>query len=61
MHKHYSVEEFKEWGERVGADVLGNIAVTAGMSDHDFGKTRDILAELPEIKFICLDVANGYQ
>ena len=40
---------------------MGHIAVTAGMSDHDFGKTRDTLAELPDIKFICLDVANGYQ
>ena len=41
--------------------MLGNIAVAAGVSDHDYDKVRDILAELPEIKFICLDVANGYQ
>jgi len=33
MHKHYTIDEFVGWGNRVGKGVLNNIAVTAGMSD----------------------------
>ena len=38
-----------------------NVAVAAGTSDRDFQKTKEILDEVPDLKFICLDVANGYQ
>lgn len=37
------------------------MAVTAGVSDKNFEKVKSILEEVPSIKFICLDVANGYQ
>mmetsp|Transcript_17757 Transcript_17757/g.30067 ORF Transcript_17757/g.30067 Transcript_17757/m.30067 type:complete len:294 (+) Transcript_17757:281-1162(+) len=61
LHKHYSVAETVEWGKRVGGEVLNNVAITAGVNDRDFKTTQEILQELPEVKFICLDVANGYQ
>ena len=61
LHKHYTVQEVIDWGQEVGEPVLSNIAVAAGVSDYDFNKVRDILTALPDIKFICLDVANGYQ
>lgn len=60
MHKHYTIEQFVAWGKKVGPDVLDYVAVTAGVSDHDYDKVKTIFAELPHIKFICLDVANGY-
>jgi hypothetical protein len=34
--------------------------LTAGVSDRDYHKIKEMLDELHEIKFICLDVANGY-
>lgn len=61
MQKHYEAKEFIEWGNKVGEPVLRNIAVAAGVSDRDFNKTKEILDALPDVKFICLDVANGYQ
>lgn len=61
LHKHYGVEELIEWGKRVGPGVTNNIAVTAGVNDSDFSKVKAVLEELGEVKFICLDVANGYQ
>lgn len=61
LMKHYSVEETVEWAKKVGPDVLKNVAVAAGTSDRDFQKTKDILDEVQDLKFICLDVANGYQ
>lgn len=36
------------------------MAVTCGMNDSEFEKLDKILQAIPEISFICLDVANGY-
>ena len=60
LHKHYTVEEVVAWAKKVDKSVLSNVAVTAGVSDRDFNKVKEILEEVPDIKFICLDVANGY-
>ena len=61
LHKHYTPEQVSNWGNKVGEQVLGNIAVAAGVSTADFNKAKEILNRLPAILFICLDVANGYQ
>ena len=61
LHKHYTVEEMVNWGNKVGGAVLNNVAVTAGVSDFDFGKVKEVVDALPAVKFLCLDVANGYQ
>jgi len=34
--------------------------VSAGVSKQDFEKTQAILQAIPALKFVCLDVANGY-
>ena len=60
MQKHYEAKEFIEWGIKVGKPVLNNIAIAAGVNDKDFNKVKEISEALPDIKFICLDVANGY-
>ena len=31
-----------------------------GTAEGDFERLCDILENVPEVKFICLDVANGY-
>lgn len=36
------------------------MAVSSGTSDADFEKTKAILAQNERIKYICIDVANGY-
>uniref|UniRef100_A0A183BMQ5 GMP reductase n=1 Tax=Globodera pallida TaxID=36090 RepID=A0A183BMQ5_GLOPA len=62
VHKHYSVEEWKAFAERVknNPKVLSNIAVSSGSRKEDLEKMHAICDAVPEIKFICLDVANGY-
>ena len=43
-------------------DIGGNyFAVSTGTSDQDFQRLSNIIREYPEIHFICIDVANGYQ
>uniref|UniRef100_A0A914I749 GMP reductase n=1 Tax=Globodera rostochiensis TaxID=31243 RepID=A0A914I749_GLORO len=62
VHKHYSVEEWKAFAERVknNPKVLSNLAVSSGSRKEDLEKMHAICDAVPEIKFICLDVANGY-
>lgn len=36
------------------------MAVSSGSGQADLDKMSSILEALPQVKFICLDVANGY-
>ncbi len=50
-----------EFSKSEGSEgVLEHVAVSLGTSDDDFNKTKAILAAIPKIRFLCLDVANGY-
>jgi GMP reductase len=60
LHKHYTVQQFCDH-ERLINQISENIAVSAGMSEEDFEKVSQIFEFFPEIKWICLDVANGHQ
>ena len=64
IHKYYSVEEWLSFRTALtlsgNDDVLNYIAVSSGSKEEDFQKLKEILKEIPEINFICLDVANGY-
>jgi GMP reductase len=42
-------------------DIGGNhFAVSTGTSDKDWSTLQQVLNVYPELKFICIDVANGY-
>ena len=62
LHKHYTIDD---WCEFMITDAGAtaehkNVAISTGITDADFLKTRKILEEFPEINYICIDVANGY-
>ncbi|XP_024944298.1 GMP reductase 1 isoform X2 [Cephus cinctus] len=59
IHKYYTANEWKEFAGN-NPECLKNIAASSGIGTGDFDRLSDILAAVPEIKFICLDVANGY-
>ncbi|AYH49483.1 GMP reductase [Dickeya fangzhongdai] len=60
VHKHYSVAEWRQFIESTPVAVLRHVMVSSGTSDGDFEKMTQILALSPALKFICIDVANGY-
>ena len=60
VHKHYTVEEWQTFLQRVSPETLKHVMVSTGTSDADFEKLELILALSSQLKFICLDVANGY-
>ncbi|MBL0069435.1 MAG: GMP reductase [Chitinophagaceae bacterium] len=60
LHKHYTPEQWKIFMKGGGADITENIAVSTGTNETDAEKLALILKENPALRFICIDVANGY-
>lgn len=60
IHKHYSVEQWQEFVANAEESVVQHVMVSTGTSEADFEKTRQILALSEQLRFICIDVANGY-
>lgn len=59
IHKHYSLEDWDAFAA-AHADVLPTVAVSAGSGAADIERITAILHKHAAIRFICLDVANGY-
>lgn len=60
IHKHYSTEQWKQFMQTTGNGIADHIAVSTGTSDADAAKLDAILKENAALRFICIDVANGY-
>ena len=60
VHKHYSVEQWQAFIQSVDEQVLKHIMVSTGTSSENFARMQAILALSPALRFICVDVANGY-
>lgn len=41
-------------------NIVDHIAVSTGTSNDDFSKLSKIIELFPQLRFICIDVANGY-
>ena len=52
----------EEWmsEEKFIEENADHICISSGTSEDDFTKLQKIIQDLPMIKFICVDVANGY-
>jgi GMP reductase len=56
--KSYNEDDLSDLATKIGGNYF---AVSTGTSDSEFLKLRRIINAYPEIHFICIDVANGYQ
>lgn len=59
IHKHYPTEAWKEFAEN-NPGIVSNVAVSSGIGENDFQKLCEIIEAVPTLRYICLDVANGY-
>ncbi|KAG8457334.1 hypothetical protein KFE25_014063 [Diacronema lutheri] len=59
IHKHYTVDEWAAFA-RDSPEALAYVAVSAGTSRADLDKVDAVLNACPDVRMICLDVANGY-
>lgn len=60
IHKYYSIQQWKHFLSSNSNDFIDYIAVSSGITDTDIKKLDNIMALDSRIKWICLDVANGY-
>uniref|UniRef100_A0AC35TWT9 GMP reductase n=1 Tax=Rhabditophanes sp. KR3021 TaxID=114890 RepID=A0AC35TWT9_9BILA len=62
MHKHYSLQEWVAFADNNNRDkdLFANLAISSGMTGEDFKKLKLVTDAIPELDYICLDVANGY-
>ncbi len=59
VHKFYQVDEWVEFAKN-HPNVLNYVFVTIGSHDKEIEKLQAIIANVPELKMICVDIANGY-
>lgn len=59
IHKHTSAEEWRAFAHK-HPEVIKNVAISTGISQQDQARLDEILACVPGVNFICIDVANGY-
>ena len=60
VHKHYSPDEWTAFLSGRDEDIYERVMVSSGTSREDFEKLTVIMRGNPKLRFICLDVANGY-
>ena len=60
IHKHYSLEDWVEFLVGLSDDDFNYFVVTIGVTDKDIDTLNNIINLDKRIKFIMLDVANGY-
>lgn len=59
IDKHIPVDEWVDFAKKY-PEYVDNLAVSSGIGENDWKKMKELFAALPEINYICLDVANGY-
>lgn len=60
IHKHYSTNDWNLFSSNITEAVENNIAVSTGIGKQDSEKLANVFKFNPYLKFICIDVANGY-
>ena len=60
IHKHYSVKEWNDFSRDISPETYNYIAISTGTGKTDSKKLAEIFEANPLLKFICIDVANGY-
>lgn len=60
LHKHYTIAEWNSFLEKAPTGIENYIAVSTGTGIYDSKKVEEIFKHNPHLKFICIDVANGY-
>ncbi len=60
VHKHYSVNDWINFMTNAPHGIENHVAVSTGIGPKDLDKTMKIVTANPLLRFICIDIANGY-
>ena len=59
MHKFYTVAKWQQFA-REAPEALPHVAASSRIGAGDFDRLKVIIEAVPQISFICLDMANCY-
>ncbi|MFO7766736.1 MAG: GMP reductase [Pelovirga sp.] len=60
IHKHYHPDQWASFLAEQSPSIVEHIMISTGTSSQDLDQLRLIMKQHPQLKFICIDVANGY-
>ena len=60
IHKHYTIDQWNDFLNNASSEIYQYIAVSTGTGSQDTDKLVKLITKHPDLKFICIDVANGY-
>jgi GMP reductase len=60
VHKHYSVVQWSAFIQSSPATITNHICISTGTTKADAEKLHLVITACPSLRFICIDVANGY-
>ena len=60
VHKHYSIDQWTAFIKSSPVSITDNICISTGTTKADAEKLHQIISACPSLRFICIDVANGY-
>ncbi len=60
VHKHYTPQQWDAFMTGLPEQVLEQVAVSTGITESDSQRLDGLLSRHPGLRFICIDVANGY-
>lgn len=60
VHKHYTPQQWEDFFKETEKNISEFIAVSTGTAKADAQKLDLILKDCEGLRFICIDVANGY-
>tara|TARA_B100001123_G_C15310686_1_gene1024204 strand:- start:1645 stop:2703 length:1059 start_codon:yes stop_codon:yes gene_type:complete len=65
IHKYYNLEDWQKFVANISIfekndDIFNYLAISSGSKESDLERLNEIILNIPQLKFICLDVANGY-
>ena len=59
LHKHYTAKEYVDFFHKL--ENKSDAFYSLGIGEHDWQKFREVMAAAPgAIRYVCIDVANGY-
>lgn len=60
IHKHYGLKQWNDFLSSAPSGIENNIAVSTGTGEKDTELVDEIFKQNPQLRFLCIDVANGY-
>lgn len=60
IHKHYTIKEWNSFLASAPTGIENYIAISTGTGVKDAEKLAEVISKNKNLKFICIDVANGY-